>query len=252
MQISNKEKPLEKIQEAAQSAASAKAAPSRERKTRTVLFQAGLVGAAIAFVVLTFFAKSTAYFPVDLKITHTLQTINNPIFSKAMSWISWAGFFPQTILIVSLIVGLLYFYGFHWEAIMGVFVAAFELAVNALVKAGVHRLRPSASLVHVVAALNSFSFPSGHVMFYTAFFGFNWFLAYTLLKKSALRTSLLIVFGVLILFVGISRVYLGEHWASDVVGAYALGILVLAVMIQTYRWGKPRFFTHQPTAPERE
>jgi undecaprenyl-diphosphatase len=86
-------------------------------------------------------------------------------------------------------------------------------------------------------------------MFYVGFFGFLWFLAFTLLKQSWRRTFLLIMYGSLILLVGVSRIYLGQHWASDVLGAYLLGSLTLVVIIQFYRWGRQRFFVHQPVAP---
>jgi undecaprenyl-diphosphatase len=85
-------------------------------------------------------------------------------------------------------------------------------------------------------------------MYYTGFFGFIVFLAYTLLKPSLKRTFLLVVFGLLVLLIGISRIYVGQHWASDVVGAYLLGGLILVAIIQLYRWGKPRFFLRQPVA----
>jgi undecaprenyl-diphosphatase len=100
----------------------------------------------------------------------------------------------------------------------------------------------------VIEVLTSYSFPSGHVMFYTGFFGFIWFLAFTLLKPSLTRNLLLIFFGSLVLLVGASRIYRGEHWASDVLGAYLLASLTLVVIIQIYRWGKNRFFVRQPVA----
>ena len=48
---------------------------------------------------------------------------------------------------------------------------------------------------------------------------------------------------------GVSRIYQGQHWFSDVMGAYLLGSVWLALTIKFYRWGKPRFFVHQPVAP---
>jgi undecaprenyl-diphosphatase len=85
-------------------------------------------------------------------------------------------------------------------------------------------------------------------MFYLGFFGFVGFLIFSLLKPSLKRTLLLVLVGGLIALIGISRIDLGQHWASDVLGAYLLGTLTLVVIIQIYRWGKTRFFVHQPVA----
>jgi undecaprenyl-diphosphatase len=81
-------------------------------------------------------------------------------------------------------------------------------------------------------------------MLYTILFGYICYLMYTLLKRSILRSLLLGIFGIFILFVGPSRIYLGQHWASDVLGAYLLGGVLLAGMILVYQWGKTRFFIY--------
>jgi len=147
-----------------------------------------------------------------------------------------------------LIAYTLYLYGLHWEAVMSLLAAISSGTINSLVKGIIQRPRPGADLVDVFEVLMSFSFPSGHVMFYTILFGFSSYLLFTLLKASIWRRFILGVFGIFILLVGISRIYLGQHWASDVLGAYLLGSLILVGVILLYQWGKTRFFIHQPSA----
>ena len=244
-------KPIENPKGAAQQAAKAEVTPRPVRDYRIYLFQIGLIAVIGAFISLMALVKTTPSFPIDLAITRALQSITNPIFAGLMDAISWPGFSPQSWIIPLIIVGILYAFGFHWEAIAAVFAAIFPPLVNVIVKDYIRRPRPGIDLVHVFKVLNSYSFPSGHVMYYVGFFGFLWFLAYTLLKRSWIRTLLLILLATPIVLVGPSRVYLGQHWPSDVLGAYLLGSLCLVVEIFVYRWGKKRFFVHQPVAPEK-
>jgi undecaprenyl-diphosphatase len=245
------DKPVEKAKVAAQEAAKKETAPRPQREYRTFFFQVSLVLAIATFAVLTFMVKAFGSFPLDLQITRGLQSINSPIFDGAMRLISWFGFAPQSFIIPLVVVVLLYLFGFHWEAISALFAALFPAIINVAVKDYIRRPRPGVDLVHVFKILDSYSFPSGHVMYYVGFFGFLWFLAYTLLKHSWWRTLLLILFGVLVALVGVSRVYVGEHWASDALGAYLLGSITLVVVFWFYRWGKKRFFVRQPVAPEK-
>jgi len=61
---------------------------------------------------------------------------------------------------------------------------------------------------------------------------------------------MLVILGVMVALIGVSRVYMGQHWASDAVAAYLLGSIWLTLTILVYRWGKPRFFVNQPVAKE--
>jgi membrane-associated phospholipid phosphatase len=164
--------------------------------------------------------------------------------------ISWPGFSPQVYVIAILIALIWYWFGFHWEAVASLMATIFTPVVNVLVKEYIRRPRPGVDVVEVFRILDSYSFPSGHVMYYVGFFGFMWFLVYTLLKRSWHRTILLVVVGVFIVLIGASRIYLGQHWATDVLGAYLLGSVTLAIVLWFYRWGKKRFFVRQPVAPE--
>jgi len=242
------EEPVKKIQDAAQQAARTESEPAPVRRYRAVLFQVMLILVAVAFGVLTFLVKTMPFFAIDLQITKTVQLVNFPAFVLLMSLISWPGFSPQAVIIAGAIILLIFGFGLHWEAVMAFLALVFSTAINVLVKDLIQRPRPLPDLVNVYATITGYSFPSGHVMYYLGFFGFIWFLAFSLLKPSLKRGLLLVFFGALVVLVGLSRIYLGEHWASDVIGSYLLGTLTLVAIIQLYRWGKPRFFVHQPVA----
>ena len=220
-----------------------------QREYRTLAFQVALLAALGAFAVLTLMVSATPLFGIDLQITRALQAVSSPLFAMLMSLVSWPGFPPQSLIMTGFVAWLLYRYGLQWEAVTALFAAMLSGAVNLLVKELIRRPRPTGDLVEVISILESYSFPSGHVMFYVGFFGYLWFLVFTLLKSSWRRTLLLCLFGTLIVLVGPSRIYLGHHWASDILGASLLGGVTLAMILQFYRWGKQRFFRRQPVAP---
>jgi undecaprenyl-diphosphatase len=250
MSDARSEKPAEGVKNAVQQTIKKEVASPPSRDYRTWAFQAALFSAIGAFMVLTFMVKSTPFFPLDLRITKALQSIDSPLFASAMKWISWPGFLPQSAIIPVLVALLIYSFGLQWEAITTLVAAFLPPVINVVVKDWIGRPRPAADVVDVFRSLDSYSFPSGHVMFYVSFFGFLWFLIFILLKPSVKRTSLLIILGIPITLVGVSRIYLGQHWASDVLGAALLGGLILVFILQLYRWGKKRFFVRQPVAPE--
>jgi len=243
------EEPVKKIGNAAQEQTKAETASRPKREYRTLVFQFVLIAALAAFALLAFAATYTPFFPIDLEITKALQSIQSPIFLAVMNAISWPGFSPQSAILPVLIGLLIYSLGLRWEAVMTVVAALLPPFVNVLLKDLIRRPRPAVDLVDVFRVLDSYSFPSGHVMFYICYFGFLWFLVFTLLKHSWIRTLLLVLLGSLIALVGVSRIYLGQHWASDVLGAALLGGVLLVFIIQSYRWGKTRFFVRQPVAP---
>jgi membrane-associated phospholipid phosphatase len=209
-------------------------------RQRTRLFQAYVLGATIGFILLAFFANKIAYFPIDLWITRWVQTFHPVWFVTFMVLVSWPGYLPQALFIVIVLVSFLFIIGLRWEAIFSSGAALVQSILDILIKLVVHRPRPGATLVHVMQILHSYSFPSGHVMFYTVFFGFLIFIIYSQLKASRLRSGLLLLSGSLVSLIGVSRIYLGEHWASDVLGAYLLGSLCLWAVIQIYRWREDR------------
>ncbi len=221
------------------------------RHYRAFIFQGYVIGATIAFAILFFLARQLPYFSFDLPVERAVQSIHNPIVTILMEFVTGLGFNPLSYLLSGLVVLFVIVVGLRWESVMLLFAAVGVSLLGAVVKLIVHRARPSADLVNVFSKLNDYSFPSGHVLLFTAFLGFLIFLIYTLTPHSWARTLGLIFLGGLVALVGISRVYLGEHWPSDVLGGYLLGSLWLLLTVFVYRWGKPRFFVNQPVAKEK-
>ncbi len=221
----------------------AELAPAPQHRWRRRVFQIYLVVAILGFALLFALAISTPYFAIDLSVTRGVQRLGGAWFTPAMAAISWPGFGPQAVVLAALVCLALFAVKLRWEAVCaGVFAALGVSGVGTGLKFIVHRPRPTADLVSVIEQLDSYSFPSGHVLFYTAFFGFLFYLIYTLLKRSWPRTVLLSLLGLLIALVGVSRIALGQHWFSDVLGAYLLGSVWLALTVRVYQWGKDRFF----------
>jgi undecaprenyl-diphosphatase len=130
--------------------------------------------------------------------------------------------------------------GARWEAVACCFATLGSAGLNVLVKELVARPRPSTDLVHVAHHLPGFGFPAGHVLNMTVFVGFLCYLAIVRLTPSWPRTALIVFLVAMILIMGIARIDSGEHWASDVLGGYLLGIMWLAASIEFYQWGRRR------------
>lgn len=216
---------------------------------RVILFQGYVVSAAIIFAVLFFYARTIAYFSFDLKFERLVQSFNPAWFAILMQKVSDLGFAPLVWIWSLLLILLVFLFGLRWEAVMLTFAGVGVSLLGAAIKIIVQRQRPTSALVNVFSPLTDYSFPSGHVLFFTAFLGFTFFLIYSVIPHSTRRTLGLVIVGALIALVGISRIYLGQHWPSDVIAAYLLGSLWLTLSVYIYRWGKPRFFVHQPKAP---
>lgn len=221
---------------------------SFESRRRAFIFQLYLISAIVIFLVLAVLAHTIAYFAFDVTITREVQEFRADWFDVLMRALSWIGFAPQVNVISAAIFLFLYARGLKWETVVSFASVVGVSVVGFGIKLLVDRPRPSADLVNVISQLSDFSFPSGHVLYFTAFFGFLLFLAYTLLKHSWRRTLLLIVLGGMVALIGLSRIYLGQHWASDVLAAYLLGSIWLTLSIRFYAWGKPRYFAETAAA----
>ena len=109
-------------------------------------------------------------------------------------------------------------------------------ALNIILKHLFHRQRPI--LENPLVTLSSFGFPSGHTMGSTLFYGFLALLAVHSLKTWRQRLLAVLAAVVMIAAVGLSRIYLGAHYLTDVLAAIAAGVVWLALCwtaVETFR-----------------
>ena len=95
--------------------------------------------------------------------------------------------------------------------------------LNQLLKRILRRPRPTEFRI---VEETGYSFPSGHSMVSMAFYGYLIYLIYRYIKL-----SLIVLLSILICLIGISRIYLGVHYTSDVLGGFLLSISYLVVYI---------------------
>ena len=74
---------------------------------------------------------------------------------------------------------------------------------------------------------SGYSFPSGHAMVSMAFYGLLIYVIYHLVKNKYLRNVLISINIIIIILIGISRVYLGVHFMSDIIAGYCMSVLYL-------------------------
>ena len=106
--------------------------------------------------------------------------------------------------------------------------------INIILKNIFDRPRPSQ---YRLIEQSGFSFPSGHSMASMAFYGYFIYLSYKYIKNKKIRYSLCTILTILILLIGISRIYLGVHYASDVIAGlcFSMAYLILMISIGLYR-----------------
>jgi len=191
-------------------------------------------GLGAAFVVLALAMQRAEGTAIDVAITILVQRVDDPQFASLMVAVSALGYAPWSWAIFWAATAGLFLAGFRREALLVLATHGVGVLVG-VVKLLVERPRPTDEVVRVLSQVGEFSFPSGHVASYVSFYGLLFFFAYALFARSWWRTAVLVLLGLPIGLVGLSRIYLGHHWASDVVGGYAIGLAYLLILIEVDR-----------------
>jgi membrane-associated phospholipid phosphatase len=188
-----------------------------------------------AFGLLSWWVHIHPILPLDIAITQEFQENPSPLLRTIMLAVSALGT-PWILWPLILIAAVLFWRGrLRLEAICLVALSGVSALLNVALKLLVARPRPSGSLVHVFVVATGKSFPSGHVMAYVAFWGLLFSFSLLLFSgKHWWRTLLIVVCVLLVVLIGPARIYLGDHWATDVLGAYLIGLALLGITLWIY------------------
>ena len=204
------------------------------------------------FGLLAWYVHFHPILPLDVAITHSFQQNQAPWLRIAMLAISYPGSSPLLPVLVILTTVVFWAIGIRLEAVFVAGLSIISLLLNLLIKVQVGRPRPTGHLVHIIQTAIGYSFPSGHVMAYIAYWGLLFCFGVILFEgRHWWRSALLTTSAALVVLIGPSRMYLGDHWASDVLGAYLIGGVLLGLAVVVYLPLKERGVLQAPRARAR-
>ena len=226
----------------------------RQVKTRIARAWASIALLSVEMVVILglFFAALTAFAwlvrrvfvlektEFDARAFEALGGYVNPLNNEVMHFFTFLGTHYFLIPANLVLVGWFLFVRPHkWYSIKVPAIAISSLIIMLLLKEFFGRDRP---LIPLLETARGFSFPSGHAFMSTTFYGLLAYLAWQHIPNRVLRLALGTALWLLILIIGLSRIYLRVHYTSDVLAGLSLGIVWLMISLTAIRqielWSK--------------
>ena len=205
------------------------------RRRRERAFVAVSFAALIGYLALFLLVRTNRSVRADLATTIRFQRREHPALARLMGAVSWFGFKPQNLLLPLTAIAGTWILRLRLESLFLVLAWASSL-LSFITKLLVKRPRPGNPLIRVVEAdIRDTSFPSGHTLHYTAFWGFFTYIVVTRSRLPVVRWLVAGIVSSLAALVGPSRIYLGHHWLTDVLASYLLGTAYLLGLVTVYR-----------------
>lgn len=179
-----------------------------------------------AFVEITEDLQQDELIVFDDTISAAIQSYRHPSLTPVFEFITHMGDRVAYLIASVLVAAFFYFKYGRWKfTLQTILVLLLSSLSNVVLKKVIDRERPS--FEHLVS-VSTLSYPSGHSMSAMAFYGFLIYLSFRFSQSWGPKLFAFFGFGLLILLIGISRVYLGVHYPSDVVAGFMGGLIWVA------------------------
>ena len=188
-----------------------------------------LAGGALLTVAVFVLAWAFPVWPGDEAALLAVQGWESPGLTAIFRLLTYLGWYPVAIAVTAVVFALLFLNRQRADALLLALVATSAILATAL-KPLVGRPRPEYAIIDPIP--HSLSFPSGHATFAILLSGILIYLVGQRVRNPWLRHGLRGGLALLVMLVGISRVYLGVHWPSDVIGGYLFGGVILLTLIR--------------------
>ena len=188
---------------------------------------------AIGFGLIAVFVGNAKIQNFDDTIISVVQGIETPQLTTIMKFFTMIGNgIPIAIITIVVMIILYIFLGHRKELIFLVCVVIGSALLNTSLKLIFKRARPD---INRIAEAHGYSFPSGHSMAAFTLYGVLAFLVWKHVPTAVGRVTIIILSSLFIAFIGISRIYLGVHYPSDILGGYLMSACWLTVSIWLYQ-----------------
>ena len=187
-----------------------------------------LISLIIFFIFITTLVISNKISFIDSSVYNFLISFKNDSLTNFFRFItkfSNVAFLVIFVLIVLLILR-------NKDAVFVIFNLIFLRLLNYVIKVIIKRDRPN---ILRLIKIGEYSFPSGHAMISMGVYGYLIYLIYKKIKNPYIKYLGIIILSLLIILIGISRIYLGVHYFSDVVAGYTLSLIYLIIFIRVRR-----------------
>lgn len=208
----------------------------KKNKTRQIsaIWTVIAIGCILIFSAIAINIHGTWISSFDQSIITAIQGGESPQLTQLMLFFTWLGSTPQ-VLVIAVTTMLFLFFALKHRKQLWLFIISCSGSVllNILLKAKFSRQRPT---LHRLIEETGYSFPSGHSMAaFTLYFTIA-FLIWKHMPNTFSRILTILVSAFLIFVIGVSRIYLGVHFPSDVIGAYFISGCWSSLCIITYQY----------------